>query len=91
MGTPASTTRLQLGDWMLCYGLGEDLARLRARSTGDAGDGDHELAKKRQRLRLVEERVEDQIAEAEPRLAEDAPERSSDENARRGRSDSREA
>ena len=66
LGTPASSTRLQIGDRILCYGLEEDLARLGIRSAGAAGDPAHELAKKRQRLRLVEERVEDQIAEAEP-------------------------
>ncbi len=66
LGTPAPSTRLQVGDRILCYGLEEDLAHLGVRSVGAAGDHEHELAQRRQRLRLVEERVEDQIAEAEP-------------------------
>ncbi len=65
LATPSSRAELKVGDRVLCYGLEDDLARLGSRTCGDAGDEDHEAAKKRQRLRLVEERVEDKIAESE--------------------------
>ena len=72
LGTPAPTSRLHLGDRILCYGLDEDLARLRSRDYGPEGDELHEFAKKSQRLRLVEERVEDEIAESESTETEQA-------------------
>lgn len=62
IGSPASSTPLEPGDHVLAYGLEEDLARLRARSSGDAGDEEHALGVERQRLRLLEERVEDRIS-----------------------------
>ena len=65
LGTPAPTSRLHQGDRILCYGLDEDLGRLRNRSYGPEGDEQHQIAKKPQRLRLVAERVEDEIAESE--------------------------
>ena len=65
LATPASTSEILPGDELLCYGLHGDLAHLRERSTGAAGDQQHEFAVKRQRLRLAEERIEDEIAEGE--------------------------
>jgi hypothetical protein len=49
----------------MVYGLAPDLARLRRRDAGEAGDSDHEDARKRQRLRMVEERAVDRIADSE--------------------------
>jgi len=66
LGTPASSTLIEVGDKLLSYGLHEDLAHLRQRQCGDEGDRDHQLAKRRQKLRLVEEKVEDQLDELEP-------------------------
>ena len=65
LGTPASRTKLLPGDRLLCYGLQDDLSRLAGRRSGEEGDHDHELAKRRQRLRLVEERFEDEVVDQE--------------------------
>ena len=65
IGTPSPTTRLSDGDRIMVYGLAPDLARLRRRDAGEAGDNDHEDARKRQRLRMVEERAVDRIADSE--------------------------
>ena len=55
-------------DKILCYGLEEALGRLSQRECGEAGDRDHMLAIRRQRLRLVEEKVEDQQREMDAPL-----------------------
>jgi hypothetical protein len=47
----------------MVYGLAPDLARLRCRDAGEAGDNDHEDARKR--LRMVEERAVGRIADSE--------------------------
>jgi uncharacterized transporter YbjL len=65
IGTPSPTTRLSEGDRIMVYGLAPDLARLRHREAGEVGDQDHLDARKRQRLRRVEERAVDRIADSE--------------------------
>ncbi|MEE8468392.1 MAG: TrkA C-terminal domain-containing protein [Planctomycetota bacterium] len=65
IGTPASRTLLQPGDRLLIYGIENSADRLRERGCGSEGDEEHDLACRRQRLRLVEERTEDEIAETE--------------------------
>ena len=65
IGTPASRTLLQSGDRVLIYGIEENIARLPERDRGSEGNEEHDLACRRQRLRLVEERTEDKIAETE--------------------------
>jgi hypothetical protein len=65
IGTPASRTVLQAGDRLLFYGIENSADRLRERDCGSVGDEEHKLACRRQRLRLVEERTEDEIAESE--------------------------
>ncbi len=65
IGTPSPTTRLSEGDRIMVYGLAPDVTRLRLREAGEAGDQDHEEARKRQRLRIVEERAVDRIADSE--------------------------
>ena len=71
IGTPASRTILQPGDRLLIYGIENSADRLRERDCGSAGDDEHKRACRRQRLRLVEERTKDEIAESE---AEQEPE-----------------
>jgi hypothetical protein len=65
IGTPPTTTRLSEGDHIMVYGLAPDLARLRRRTADEMGDHDHLDARKRQRLRMVEERAVDRIADSE--------------------------
>lgn len=65
IGTPASRTLLQAGDRLLIYGIENSVDRLRGRRCGSEGDDEHHLSCRRQRLRLVEERTEDEIAETE--------------------------
>jgi hypothetical protein len=65
LGTPVPSTTIEVGDKLLSYGLNANLARLSSRQRGDEGDRDHVLAKRRQELRLVEEKVEDERDELE--------------------------
>jgi len=65
IGTPASSTLLQPGDRALIYGFEDNVNRLLARACGSEGDREHDLACKRQQLRLAEEHTEDEIAETE--------------------------
>lgn len=71
IGTPASRTLLPPGDRLLIYGIENSADRLRERGCGSEGDEEHDLACRRQRLRLVEERTEDEIAETEPQREPD--------------------
>ncbi len=70
IGTPSSNTRLHEGDRVMVYGRASDLARLRHREAGTVGDCDHDDSCRRQRLRLVEERAVDRIADSEEALAQ---------------------
>lgn len=67
--TPASRTKLQTGNRILAYGLEESLMRLRDRPGGAEGDRDHEDAVRVQRLRIVEECAEDELAQREAEAA----------------------
>ena len=62
IATPAARTRLHVGDELLMYGLEDDLAGLRERSAGPAGDQAHAEAVARTRVRMVGERSADEAA-----------------------------
>jgi len=63
IGTPSPTTRLSEGNRITVHGLAPDLALLRRRDAGEAGNRNHLDA--RQRLRMVEERAVGLIADSE--------------------------
>mgnify|MGYP000397977045 CR=1 FL=1 len=65
IGTPFPTTRLSEGDRIMVHELAPDLARLRRRDAGEAGNQDHLDERQRLRLRLLEERAIDRIADSE--------------------------
>ena len=60
LGTPTSSTRVLVGDRLLCYGIESVLANIANRPVGPLGKAQHDDAVREHRQREVEERALDQ-------------------------------